>query len=89
VVPAGSTQLTNITQPVILFCKILGWPTWIANVFSLLAAVGVFLQLSGWVTGPSQSMVQVAREGLLPSKWGFFKNNNIGVARNVVLTQST
>ncbi|MCG4604659.1 APC family permease, partial [Faecalibacterium prausnitzii] len=89
VVPAGSTQLTNITQPVILFCKILGWPTWIANVFSLLAAVGVFLQLSGWVTGPSQSMVQVAREGLLPSKWGFFKHNNIGVARNVVLTQST
>lgn len=89
VVPAGSTELTNITQPVLLFCKILGWPTWIANVFSLLAAIGVFLQLSGWVTGPSQSMVQVAREGLLPSKWGFFKHNNIGVARNVVLTQST
>ncbi len=88
VVPSGSTQLTNITQPILLFCKILGWPTWIANVFSLLAAIGVFLQLSGWVTGPSQSMVQVAREGLIPSKWGFFKHNNIGVARNVVLTQT-
>lgn len=89
VVPKGTTELTNITQPVLLFCKVLGWPTWIANVFSLLAAVGVFLQLSGWVTGPSQTMIQVAREGLVPSKWGFFKHNNIGVARNVILTQST
>lgn len=89
VVPKGTTQLTNITQPVLLFCKILGWPKWIANVFSLLAAIGVFLQLSGWVTGPSQTMIQVGREGLIPSKWGFFKHNKIGVARNVVLTQST
>lgn len=89
VVPDGTTELTNITQPVILFCKILNWPLWIANVFSFLAAVGVFLQLSGWVTGPSQTMIQVAREGLIPSSWGFFKHNNIGVARNVILTQST
>lgn len=89
VVPKGNTELTNITQPIILFCKILGWPLWIANVFSLLAAVGVFLQLSGWVTGPSQSMIQVAREGLVPSKWGFFKHNDIGVAKNVILTQTT
>lgn len=88
VVAAGSTQLTNITQPILLFCKILGWPSIIANIFSLLAAVGVFMQLSGWVTGPSQTMIQVAREGLIPSKWGFFKHNSIGVARNVVLTQS-
>lgn len=88
-IPAGSTQLTNITQPILLFAKILGWPSWIGNVFSLFAFVGVILQLSAWVTGPSQTIIQVAKEGLLPSKWGFHKHNSVGVSRNVVLTQST
>lgn len=88
VVPAHSIQLTNITQPVIIYCNILHWPLWIANVFSALAFIGVLLQLSAWVTGPSQTIVQVAREGLLPPKFGFYKQNNIGVAKNVILTQT-
>ncbi|KRN89127.1 amino acid permease [Ligilactobacillus ceti] len=85
----GTIQLTNITQVIIAYCGILGWPLWIARVFSALAFIGVLLQLSAWVTGPSQTIVQVAREGLLPSKFGFHKQNNIGVAKNVILTQTT
>lgn len=88
VVPKGSTELTNITQPILIFCHILNWPTIIANIFSLLAFIGVILQLSAWVTGPSQTIIQVAREGLIPAKWHFQRENKYGVSRNVVLTQS-
>ena len=88
VVPKGSTQLTNITQPILIFCHILGWPTIIANIFSLLAFIGVILQLSAWVTGPSQTIIQVAKEGLIPAKWHFQRENKYGVSKNVVLTQS-
>lgn len=88
VVPKGSTQLTNITQPILIFCHILGWPTVIANIFSLLAFIGVILQLSAWVTGPSQTIIQVAKEGLIPAKWHFQRENKYGVSKNVVLTQS-
>lgn len=88
VVPKGSTELTNITQPILLFCHILGWPTIIANIFSGLAFIGVILQLSAWVTGPSQTIIQVAKEGLVPAKWHFQRENKYGVSKNVVLTQS-
>ena len=50
--------------------------------------IGVLLQLSAWVTGPSKTIIQVAREGFLPPKFGFHKENEYGVSRNVVLTQS-
>lgn len=88
VVPKGSTELTNITQPILLFCHILGWPTVIANIFSGLAFIGVILQLSAWVTGPSQTIIQVAKEGLVPAKWHYQRENKYGVSKNVVLTQS-
>nr|AEB91326.1 tyrosine permease [Sporolactobacillus sp. P3J] len=88
VVPKGSVQLSNITQPILLFCKVLGWPTLIANVFSFMVVIGVLIQLSAWVTGPSKTMTQVARDGQLPASFGFHKVNKFGVSRNVVLTQS-
>jgi amino acid transporter len=88
VVPAGSVQLTNITQPILLYCKILGWPTFIANIFSFMVVIGVLIQLSAWVTGPSKTMTQVARNGQLPVSFGYHKINKFGVSRNVVLTQS-
>ena len=36
----------------------------------------------------SKTIIQVAREGFLPPKFGFHKENKYGVSRNVVLTQS-
>lgn len=33
VIPAGSDQLDNIAEPVIRYCQVLGWPSWLAQVF--------------------------------------------------------
>ncbi|GAB6092256.1 tyrosine-tyramine antiporter [Furfurilactobacillus curtus] len=88
VVPNGKIQLSNITQPILLWCKILGWPTIIANIFSFMVVIGVLIQLSAWVTGPSKTMTQVAREGQLPASFGYHKVNQYDVSKNVVLTQS-
>ena len=88
VVPAGKMELSNITQPILIYCHILGLPTIIANIFSFMVFIGVLLQLSAWVTGPSKTIIQVARDGLLPPKFKFHRQNQYGVSRNVVLTQS-
>lgn len=88
VVPSGKMELSNITQPILIYCNILGLPSIIANIFSFMVFIGVLLQLSAWVTGPSKTIIQVARDGYLPSKFGFHKQNQYGVSRNVVLTQS-
>ncbi|GKQ42799.1 amino acid permease [Companilactobacillus sp. RD055328] len=88
VVPNNEIQLSNITQPILIWCKILGLPTIIANIFSFMVVIGVLIQLSAWVTGPSKSMTQVAKEGQISDKMGYHKVNKFGVSRNVVLTQS-
>lgn len=88
VVPNHQLQLANITQPILIECQYLGWPPIIANIFSFMVFIGVLLQLSAWVTGPSKAVVQIAKEGLLPPSLGYHKENKYGVAKNVVLTQS-
>lgn len=88
VVPDGKLELANITQPILIYCNILGLPEIIGNIFSFMVFIGVLLQLSAWVTGPSKTIIQVAREGFLPPKFGFYRENKFGVSRNVVLTQS-
>ncbi|MBP2098617.1 tyrosine-tyramine antiporter [Enterococcus rivorum] len=88
VVPKGTMELSNITQPILIYCQILGLPSFIGNIFSFMVFLGVLLQLSAWVTGPSKTIIQVAREGLLPPKFGFHRENKYGVSRNVVLTQT-
>lgn len=88
IVPNGQIELTNITQPILLYCKVLHWPLWIGNVFSFLVVIGVLIQLSAWVTGPGQTMIQVARDGQLPPKWHYYRMNEYGASRNIILTQS-
>lgn len=88
VVPAGELELSNITQPILIECQYLGLPPIIANIFSFMVFVGVLLQLSAWVTGPSRTIIAVAKQGLLPKWLGYHKENEYGVSRNVVLTQS-
>lgn len=89
VVPAGTMELANITQPVLLCCQILGLPTVIANIFSFMVFIGVSLQLSAWVTGPSLTIVQAAKDGYLPPCINFHEVNRYGVPRNILFTQAT
>ncbi|WP_314590432.1 tyrosine-tyramine antiporter [Paenibacillus terrigena] len=65
-VPKGKMELANITQPYLIFCNNLGIPTIFVNIISAMILIGVLVQLSAWVLGPSKSMIKVADEGNLP-----------------------
>ncbi|OTZ71628.1 tyrosine-tyramine antiporter, partial [Bacillus thuringiensis] len=65
-VPRGQLELANITQPYLIFCEDLGVPSIFVNIISLMILIGVLVQLSAWVLGPSKSMIKVAEEGNLP-----------------------
>lgn len=86
-VPKGSVELSNIAQPILIYCHILGLPSWIANIFGFLVALGVILQLSSWINGPCHTISQAAREGFLPAKWGFHKTNKYDISKNLLWTQ--
>ena len=57
--PNGKMELSNITQPILLYCDVLGLPTIIGNIFSFMVFLGVLLQLSAWVTGPSKQLFKL------------------------------
>ncbi|MBN3523573.1 tyrosine-tyramine antiporter [Paenibacillus apiarius] len=65
-VPQGQLELANITQPYLIFCENLGIPSIFVNIISAMILIGVLVQLSAWVLGPSKSMIKVADEGNLP-----------------------
>ncbi|MCE5169065.1 tyrosine-tyramine antiporter [Paenibacillus profundus] len=65
-VPRGQLELANITQPYLIFCENLGIPSIVVNMISAMILIGVLVQLSAWVLGPSKSMIKVADEGNLP-----------------------
>ncbi|MBR2570100.1 MAG: amino acid permease, partial [Paenibacillus sp.] len=65
-VPMGKMELANITQPYMIFAENLGIPTIFVNIISAMILIGVLVQLSAWVLGPSKSMIKVADEGNLP-----------------------
>lgn len=88
VVPKGTIELANITQPIAIECQILGIPSIFVNIFGFMVFFGVMLQLSAWVTGPSKTITAIAKQGMVPKWLGFHKVNKFGVSRNVVLTQS-
>lgn len=72
-VPAGQMELANITQPFVIMTQDLGIPAIFNNIISLMILIGVLVQLSAWVLGPSKSMIKVAEEGNLPP---FFQKRN-------------
>lgn len=88
VVPAGTIDLNNVAQPVVLFCQILGIPTIIGNIFGFLVFIGVIVQLSAWITGPSKTITQSARKGQYPPKFNFWKTNKLDVSKSVLITQA-
>lgn len=85
-VPMGQMNLANITQPFVIMTKNLGVPALFNNIISLMILIGVLVQLSAWVLGPSKSMIKVADEGNLPPF--FQKRNKRGIPINIVLIQA-
>ncbi|MCR8643983.1 tyrosine-tyramine antiporter [Paenibacillus sp. N1-5-1-14] len=79
-VPSGALELANITQPYMIFCEDLGIPTIFVNIISAMILIGVLVQLSAWVLGPSKSMIKVADEGNLPP---FFQKRT---SKNIPIT---
>ncbi|MEV2753979.1 tyrosine-tyramine antiporter [Paenibacillus larvae] len=78
-VPRGELQLANITQPYLIFSENLGIPSFFANIISLMILIGVLVQLSAWVLGPSKSMIKVAEEGNLPKIFQKRTDKNIPI----------
>ncbi|CAH1059312.1 tyrosine-tyramine antiporter [Paenibacillus pseudetheri] len=79
-VPKGKMELSNITQPYLIFCHNLGIPSIFVNIISAMILIGVLVQLSAWVLGPSKSMIKVADEGNLPP---FFQKRT---SKNIPIT---
>ncbi|MBE9913283.1 amino acid permease [Paenibacillus donghaensis] len=85
-VPMGKMELSNITQPYMIFCENLGIPSIFVNIISAMILIGVLVQLSAWVLGPSKSMIKVAEDGNLPPF--FQKRNSKGIPISFVLIQA-
>ncbi|MCC3688867.1 tyrosine-tyramine antiporter [Bacillus cereus] len=85
-VSKGKLELANITQPYLIFCKDLGMPSVFVNLVSFLILIGVLVQLSAWVLGPSKSMIKVAEEGNLPIF--FQKKTDKDIPITFVITQA-
>ncbi|MCR6514308.1 tyrosine-tyramine antiporter [Clostridium sp. LY3-2] len=86
-VPKGQMELSNITQPFVIYCESLGIPKIFNNIISAMIAIGVLAQLSAWVLGPSKAMIKVAEEGNLPKV--FQKRSKNGAPLTIVLIQAT
>lgn len=85
-VPEGQLQLANITQPYMIFCENLGIPTIFVNIISAMILIGVLVQLSAWILGPSKSMIKVADDGNLPPF--FQKRTSKGIPITFVMIQA-
>lgn len=88
VVSPKQIDLNNIVQPVIVYDKILGLPSWIANVFSILVFIGVSVQLSAWASGPGKTIISSAQKGLYPPKFKFWKVDQFGDSHSILITQA-
>lgn len=88
VVSSAKINLNNIVQPIIIYNKILGLPSWINNVFSILVAVGVCIQLSAWVSGPGKTMLASARDGYISPKLKFWKKDKFGDSPSIMYVQA-
>lgn len=88
VVSSSTINLNNIVQPIIIYNRILGLPSWINNVFSILVAVGVCVQLSAWVSGPGKTMLASARDGYVSPKLKFWKKDKFGDSPAIMYVQA-
>lgn len=89
VVSSSKIDLNNIVQPVIVYDQVLGLPSWIANVFSILVFIGVSVQLSAWASGPGKTIISSAQKGLYPPKFKFWKTDRFGDSHAILITQAS
>jgi amino acid transporter len=84
----GNLQLDNIAQGLEVYCRVLGLPSILVNIFCLMVFIGFAVQLSAWATGPSKTVTASARRGLYPPRFGFWKTNSHDVSVSILLTQA-
>lgn len=87
IISPSKINLNNIVQPIIIYNKILGLPSWINNVFSILVAVGVCVQLSAWISGPGKTMLASAMDGYISPKLKFWKKDRFGDSPAIMFVQ--
>ena len=59
---------------------------WLAPVIFVLIAYGAFASVATWLVGPSQGVLQAAKEGYLPDKWQ--RTNTEGVPTTILIIQA-
>lgn len=86
VIPAKDISLT--TAILTTYFDIFAWAKvpWLGSVAAIMLAVGVLVNVTTWVAGPSTGMLAVAKAGYLP-KW-FQKTNKNGQPFTILLLQS-
>ena len=85
----GKLELDNIAQGLAVYCRVLGLPPVLVNIFCLMVFIGFAVQLSAWATGPSKTITASARRGLYPPRFGFWNTNGHDVSVSILLTQAT
>ncbi|MCC4382636.1 amino acid permease [Limosilactobacillus reuteri] len=88
IISPSKINLNNIVQPIIVYNQILGLPAWINNIFSILVAIGVCVQLSAWVSGPGKTMLASARDGYISPKLKFWKKDKFGDSPAIMYVQA-
>lgn len=88
IISPSKINLNNIVQPIVVYNQILGLPSWINNVFSILVGIGVCVQLSAWVSGPGKTMLASARDGYVTPKLKFWKKDRFGDSPSIMYVQA-
>jgi putative glutamate/gamma-aminobutyrate antiporter len=86
VVPAKDI---NLTQAILVtYFDIFRWAgiPWAGSVVAIMLAVGVLVNITTWVAGPSTGLLAVAKAGYLPKV--FQKTNKHGAAVTIMFTQA-
>ena len=86
IVPKGDI---NLTQAILVtYIDIFRWAgiPWAASVLAIMLAVGVLVNITTWVAGPSTGLLAVAKAGYLPKS--FQRTNKHGAAVTIMFVQA-
>lgn len=86
VVPQKDISLTQAI--LVTYFDIFRWAhvPWLGSVIAVMLAIGVLVNITTWVAGPSNGMLAVAKGGYLPK--GFQKTNKKGQPVTILMVQS-
>lgn len=83
--PEKLSLASGVCQAFEEMMKVLGLQ-WLTPIFCLLLALGAFAMAATWINGPSNGLLEVSKEGYIPSWWQV-RNEN-GMPKNVFLIQA-